>query len=96
MEMRSDGKSEAEGVALMERLSDRPGGSTFSNIDSRLQIIDDLFSEIRYSLDLIKKYWGVKELDDGFLRLWFHSGHLGHRNRRNFEWRGLRSLGHNG
>ncbi len=62
MDMRSDGKSEAEGVALMERLSDRPAGSTFSNIDSRLQIIDDLFSEIRYSLDLIKKYWGVKEL----------------------------------
>jgi len=62
MEMRSDGKSEAEGVALMERLSDRPVRSIFSNIDSRLQILDDLFSEISYSLDLIKKYWGVKEL----------------------------------
>ena len=62
MEMRSDGESEAEGVALMERLSDRPVGSIFSNIDSRLQILDDLFSEISYSLDLIKKYWGVKEL----------------------------------
>ena len=62
MEMRSDGKSEAEGVALMERLSDRPVGSNFSNIDSRLQILDDMFSEISYSLDLIKKYWGVKEL----------------------------------
>ena len=62
MEMRSDGKSEAEGVAPMERLSDRPVGSIFSNIDSRLQILDDLFSEISYSLDLIKKYWGVKEL----------------------------------
>ena len=62
MEMRSDGKSEAEGVALMERLSDRPARSIFSNIDSRLQILDDLFTEISYSLDLIKKYWGVKEL----------------------------------
>ena len=62
MEMRSDGKSEAEGVALMERLSERPVRSIFSNIDSRLQILDDLFSEISYSLDLIKKYWGVKEL----------------------------------
>ena len=62
MEMRSDGNSEAEGVALMERLSDHPKGSIFSNFNRRLQILDDLFSEISYSFNLIKKYWGVKEL----------------------------------
>ena len=62
MELRSDGESEAEGVALMERLSDHPAGSIFSNFNRRLQILDDLFSEIGYSFNLIKKYWGVKEL----------------------------------
>ncbi len=62
MEMRSDGKSEADEVALMERLSDHPTGSTFSNLNSRLQILDDLMSEIGYSFSLIKKYWGAKEL----------------------------------
>ena len=62
MELRSDGESEAEGVALMERLSDHPTGSIFSNFNRRLQILDDLFSEISYSFNLIKKYWGVKEL----------------------------------
>tara|TARA_Y100000591_G_scaffold47800_1_gene36121 strand:- start:1769 stop:2923 length:1155 start_codon:yes stop_codon:yes gene_type:complete len=62
MEMRSDGNSEAEGVALMERLSDRQSRGIFSNFDSRLQILDDVFSEISYSLSLIKKYWGAKEL----------------------------------
>lgn len=62
MEMRSDGNSEAEGVALMERLSDHHSRSTFSNFDRRLQILDDVFSEISYSLDLIRKYWGAKEL----------------------------------
>ena len=62
MEMRSDGNSEAEGVALMERLSDRQSRGIFSNFDSRLQILDDVFSEISYSLDLIRKYWGAKEL----------------------------------
>ena len=62
MEMRSDGNSEAEGVALMERLSDHQSGSIFSNFDSRLQILDDVFSEISYSFDLIWKYWGAKEL----------------------------------
>ena len=62
MELRGDGKSEAEGVALMERLSDHHSRSTFSNFDSRLQILDDVFSEISYSLDLIRKYWGAKEL----------------------------------
>ena len=62
MEMRSDGKSEADEVALMERLSDHPTESTFSNLNSRLQILDDLMSEIGYSFSLIKKYWGAKEL----------------------------------
>ena len=62
MEMRSDGKSEADEVALMERLSDHPTESTFSNLNSRLQILDDLMSEIGYSFRLIKKYWGAKEL----------------------------------
>ena len=62
MELRSDGNSEAEGVALMERLSDHQPGSIFSDFDNRLQILDDMFSEISYSLSLIKKYWGVKEL----------------------------------
>ena len=62
MEMRSDGKSEADEVALMERLSDHPTESTFSNLNSRLQILDDLLSEIGYSFGLIKKYWGAKEL----------------------------------
>lgn len=62
MELRGDGESEAEGVALMERLSDHHSRSTFSNFDSRLQILDDVFSEISYSLDLIRKYWGAKEL----------------------------------
>ena len=62
MELRGDGKSEAEGVALMERLSDHHSRSTFSNFDSRMQILDDVFSEISYSLDLIRKYWGAKEL----------------------------------
>ena len=62
MEMRSDGKLELDEVALMERLSDHPTGSTFSNLNSRLQILDDLFSEIGYSFNLIKKYWGAKEL----------------------------------
>ena len=62
MELRGDGKSEAEGVALMERLSDHHSRSTFSNFDSRLQILDDVFSEISYGLDLIRKYWGAKEL----------------------------------
>ena len=62
MEMRSDGKSEADEVALMERLSDHPTESTFSNLNSRLQILDDLMSEIGYSFSLIKKYWGDKEL----------------------------------
>lgn len=62
MELRSDGKSEAEGVALMKRLSDHHSGSTFSNFDSRLQILDELVSEISYSFNLIKKYWGIKEL----------------------------------
>ena len=62
MEQRSDGNSDAEGVGLMERLSDRPAGVIFSNIDSRLQILDNLISEINYSFNLIKKYWGVKEL----------------------------------
>ena len=62
MEQRSDGKSDSERVALMERLSDHPTGSIFSNIHSRLQILDNLFSEISYSFNLIKKYWGVKEL----------------------------------
>ena len=62
MEERSGGKSDAQKVALMERLSDHTRGSVFSNIDTRLQILDDLFSELSYSLNLIKKYWGVKEL----------------------------------
>ena len=62
MEMRSHGKSEADEVALMERLSDHPTESTFSNLNSRLQILDDLLSEIGYSFGLIKKYWGAKEL----------------------------------
>ena len=62
MEMRSDGKSEADEVALMERLSDHPTESTVSNLNSRLQILDDLMSEIGYSFSLIKKYWGAKEL----------------------------------
>ena len=62
MEMRSDGKLELDEVALMERLSDHPTGTTFSNLNSRLQILDDLFSEIGYSFNLIKKYWGAKEL----------------------------------
>ena len=62
MEMRSDGKLELDEVALMERLSDHPRGTTFSNLNSRLQILDDLFSEIGYSFNLIKKYWGAKEL----------------------------------
>ena len=62
MELRGDGKSEAEEVAIMERLSDHHSRSTFSNFDSRLQILDDVFSEISYSLDLIRKYWGAKEL----------------------------------
>ena len=62
MELRSDGKSEAEGVALMKRLSDHHSGSTFSNFNSRLQILDELVSEISYSFNLIKKYWGIKEL----------------------------------
>ena len=62
MEMRSDGNSEAEGVALMERLSDRQSRGIFSNFDSRLQILDDVFSEISYSFGLIRKYWGAKEL----------------------------------
>ena len=62
MGLRSDGNSEAEGVTLMERLSDHQSGSIFSDFDTRLQILDDVFSEISYSLSLIKKYWGVKEL----------------------------------
>ena len=62
MELRSDGESEDGGVALMERLSDHPTGSIFSNFNRRLQILDGLFSEISYSFNLIKKYWGVKEL----------------------------------
>ena len=62
MGMRSDGNSEAEGVTLMERLSDHKSGSIFSDFDTRLQILDDVFSEISYSLSLIKKYWGGKEL----------------------------------
>ena len=62
MGLRSDGNSEAEGVTLMERLSDHQSGSIFSDFDTRLQILDDVFSEINYSLSLIKKYWGVKEL----------------------------------
>ena len=48
MELRSDGESEDGGVALMERLSDHPTGSIFSNFNRRLQILDDLFSEISY------------------------------------------------
>ena len=62
MEERSGGKSDDEKVALMERLSDHTRGSVFSNIDTRLQILDDFFSEISYSLNLIKKYWGGREL----------------------------------
>ena len=62
MEMRSDGNSGAEGAALMERLSEHQSGNIFSDFDSRLQILDDMFSEISYSFGLIKKYWGVKEL----------------------------------
>ena len=62
MGLRSDGNSEAEGATLMERLSDHQSGSIFSDFDTRLQILDDVFSEISYSLSLIKKYWGVKEL----------------------------------
>ena len=62
MEMRSDGKSEADEVAIMKRLSDHPTESPFSNLNSRLQILDDLMSEIGYSFSLIKKYWGAKEL----------------------------------
>ena len=54
MEERSGGKSDAEKVAVMERLSDHTKVSVFSNIDTRLQILDDLFSEISYSLNLIK------------------------------------------
>ena len=60
MEMRSDGNLEAEGVALMERLSDHQSKSIFSNFDSRLQILDDVFSEISYSFDLIRKYWELR------------------------------------
>ena len=45
MEMRSDGKSEADEVALMERLSDHPT-EYLSNLDSRLQILDDFFQRL--------------------------------------------------
>ncbi|GIS50447.1 MAG: hypothetical protein Ct9H90mP24_7390 [Methanobacteriota archaeon] len=50
------------GLLSWKGLSDHPTGSIFSNFNRRLQILDDLFSEISYSFNLIKKYWGVKEL----------------------------------
>ena len=62
MEVGSGEKSDVEGVALMERLSDHTKGSLFSNVDSRLEILDEFFSEISYSLSLIKNYWGAREL----------------------------------
>tara|TARA_B100002019_G_scaffold236717_1_gene211352 strand:+ start:531 stop:1685 length:1155 start_codon:yes stop_codon:yes gene_type:complete len=62
MEERSGNKTDAEESALMERFSDYATGSIFSNVDSRLQILDDLFSEISYVFNLIKRYWGIREL----------------------------------
>lgn len=62
MEERSGNKTDAEESALMERFSDYVTGSIFSNVDSRLQILDDLFSEISYVFNLIKRYWGIREL----------------------------------
>ena len=62
MEQRSDDSSDIGEGALMERLSDHPRREIFSKIDSRLRNLDDLVSEIDYSFNLIKKYWGVKEL----------------------------------
>ena len=62
MEERSGNKTDAEECVLMERFSDYATGSIFSNVDSRLQILDDLFSEISYVFNLIKRYWGIREL----------------------------------
>ena len=62
MEQRSDEKSDVEEGGLMERLSDHPSRSIFSDIDGRLRILDSFVSEIGYSFNLIKKYWGAKEL----------------------------------
>ena len=62
MEQRSDEKSDVEEGGLMERLSDHPARSIFSDIDGRLRILDSFVSEIGYSFNLIKKYWGAKEL----------------------------------
>jgi len=62
MEERSGNKTDAEESVLMERFSDYATGSIFSNVDSRLQILDDLFSEISYVFNLIKRYWGIREL----------------------------------
>ena len=61
MEQAAEGDSTNSEERLMNRLSDYSVGNRFSKVNQRLGLIDILFSEIRYNILLISKFWGAKE-----------------------------------
>ena len=61
MEQAEEGDSTNTEERLMNRLSDYSVGNRFSKVNQRLGLIDILFTEIRYNILLISKFWGVKE-----------------------------------
>lgn len=61
MEQAEEGDSTNSEERLMNRLSDYSVGNRFSKVNQRLGLIDILFTEIRYNILLISKFWGVKE-----------------------------------
>ena len=62
MEQAREGDSTINEERLMDRLSDYEVGNMFSQVNQRLGMLDVLFTEIKYNILLIRKFWGVKEL----------------------------------
>ena len=62
MEQAREVDSTIDEERLMDRLSDYEVGNMFSQLNQRLGILDVLFTEIKYNILLIRKFWGVKEL----------------------------------
>ena len=61
MEQAGEGDSTNIEERLMDRLSDYSVGNRFSQMSKRLGILDVIFTEIKYNIHLVRKYWGIKE-----------------------------------
>ena len=61
MEQAGEGDSTNIEERLMDRLSDYSVGNRFSQMSKRLGILDVIFTEIKYNISLVRKFWGIKE-----------------------------------